>query len=101
MARGGFLLEYLAMKKSNNGWDFLKHLFYLFGAFILLSIYWSIAWGLISWLVSSSGYVFESMGIPHQYAVIISVVLVLFIAFMYGFKIEKLLLAPVFYVLDY
>ena len=42
MARGGFLLEYLAMKKSNNGWDFLKHLFYLFGAFILLSIYWSI-----------------------------------------------------------
>jgi hypothetical protein len=101
MSKGGFLIEYFAMKKSQNGWDFLKHAAYLFFAFALLSIYWSIAWALISWIVSSSEYLFERIGIPQQYAVILSIVLVLYIAFMYGFKIEKLLLAPVFYVLDY
>ena len=101
MAKGGFLIEYLAMKKSQNGWDFLKHATYLFFAFILLSIYWSIVWGLISWIVSSSGYVFDKIGIPHEYSVLLSIVLVLMIAFMFGFQIEKVLLAPVFYFLDY
>ena len=101
MAKGGFLLEYLAMKKSQNGWDFLKHAAYLFFAFVLLSVYWSIVWGLISFLVSSSGYVFEKIGVPHEYIVLMTTALVLMVAFMYGFKIEKLLLAPVFYVLDY
>ena len=101
MAKGGFIFEYLAMKKSQNGWDFLKHMAYLFFAFVVLSMYWSVAWAIISFLVSSSGYVFEKIGLPHEYAVLASIVLVLMIAFMYGFKIEKLLLAPVFYLLDY
>jgi hypothetical protein len=100
MAKGGFLVELLAERKSSTGLGFVGNLIKYSIIVLLVGIYWAIissAFSLVYGLIFTGiQRVSPNVGI----AATVALVLYFIYLFSFGLTVNRVLLGPVHYMLD-
>jgi hypothetical protein len=99
MTKGGFIVEYLAARKSENGWQFLWYLikYNIFG--MILLVYWAVVMTLC-WLVIIAVCLAIGYEFPPPLGYVLAASVGISLIYYYGFSTEKYLLQFVQYMLD-
>lgn len=100
MAKGGFLTELLAERKSTTGMEFIGNLIKYFFILLLVGIYWTAITAVFSLVY---GLVFTGIRrVVPGVAIAAAIALVLYFIYLvnFGLTVNRVLLGPVHYMID-
>jgi hypothetical protein len=100
MAKGGFITELLAERKSTTGLGFVGNLVKYFFILLLVGIYWAAIYYVFFFVY---GIVFSGIySVIPQFGIAIAIALVLYFVYLvnFGLTVNRVLLGPVHYMID-